>query len=628
MMAEILCPTCGRPNSDEHSFCDYCGSPIKEPDSVSPDNSFLRDEFFAPEGSQNQEPGDEMARLDSLFSEQDSEEQSSQIQEPSQAEPEDDAFRLDEILPPENQKIQSEADEPDDPFELDNFISPQEPIQDPPQESDTLASKSKDDLFSPEKTDEVPPPDISSQPGTETPANGESSADPWLEHISQPDDQAPDITQPELPDSPDKLPEDLESLFSLLDPGQPAENNSQQVKKTEGEAETSEIRDEEEPTFESAGFEEDAGWLDMLQDPDSLDDSSPEVDPVLKDKKPQTDWLTKIKRLNKSTDLVEEDSSFPDWLTVSEKPAEEPPEIIEEELEETSSSDLPAWLQLDEDDEMLNKFLRKKDLTNAEFQPQITEDTQVNGISLDGYAVPEPEEDPSQSKKFPSWSEGGRGPEQIPDELQFLAGMDQEGVPSKIVDPFQGDDEYIDDLFGDELPEWLTTASTMEEILPFEEELSVGDLPGWVEAMRPVVESSDASGLSEDEEYIENYGPLAGIPSVLPAEADIVQDPDKVVRKPVDLIVNKAQQNYVNLLKRLIGEESKTKPIKKAAPIQSQRVLRWLIAIILLVTTAGTTIFGGNFNNPAPPERVSPLTGYGSLYSVNSILLQLELSIT
>lgn len=622
MMADILCPTCGRLNSDDHSSCDFCGSPIKDLDGISPDNSSLRDDFFTPEGSQNLEPGDEISRLDSLFSDQNSDGRSSQIQEPSREEPEDDAFRLDEILPPDNLEIQPESDEPvsqekepDDPFDLDDIITPQEPIQDPPGESETLTSISEedefplDDLFSPEKPDEVPPLDESPQPGTETSADEESSPDPWLEQISQTDDQAPDIKQPDIPDSPDKLPENLESPYSFLDPGQPSDDISPQEVKTEGEV---------KPSFESTDFEEDSGWLDMLHDPDSREDPSPETDPALKDEKPQTDWLTKIKRLNKSADLVEEDSSFPDWLTVSEKPAEEPPEIEEEEpgeLEETSASDLPDWLHLDEDDEMLNEFLRRKDLIDDEYKPKFVTDNLPEDISLpESYGAPEPEEDPSKPKKFPSWVEGESKPEQIPDDLQFLAGTDQEGVPSKIVDPFQGEDEYIDDLFTDDLPEWLTTASITEEILPFEEELSVGDLPGWVEAMRPVVESTDVSGLSEDEDYIENYGPLAGIPSVLPAEADIVQDPDKADRKPIDLVANKAQQDYVNLLKRLIGEESKTKPIQKAAPIKTQRMLRWLITIILLVTTAGTIIFGGNFENPAPRKRVSPLTGYGSMF--------------
>jgi len=630
-MADILCPTCGRPNSDDQSFCDYCGSPMKDMDGISPDNSDLRDDFFTPEGSQDLGSGDEISRLDSLFSDQNSGEQSSQIQEPSREEPEDDAFRLDEILPPDNREIQPKADEPvpqaekpDDPFDLDDFISPQEQIQDARGESETPASDSKDDefplddLFSPEEPDEVPHLDESPQPGTETPAGKESSPDPWLEQISQTDEQAPEITQPDIPGSPDILPDDIESPYSFLDPGQPIENISLEEGKTEKVAGSPDIQDDLETTLESIDFDEDSGWLDMLQDPDSLDDPSPETDPALKDKKPQTDWLTKIKRLNKSADLVEEDSSFPDWLTVSEKPAEEPAEIEEEEeaevQEEAPANGLPAWLKLDEDDDLLNEFLRKKDLTIEETHPQTTEVTQPDEISLDGYGLPEPEEDPSLSTKFPTWANGESKPDQFPDELQFLTGMDQEGVPGKIIDPFQGEEEYIDDLFTDELPEWLTTASTTEEILPFEEELSVGDLPGWVEAMRPVVESADASGLSEDEDYIENYGPLAGIPSVIPAEADIVQDPDKVVRKPIDLIANKAQQDYVNLLKRLIGEESKTKPIQKAAPIQTQRVLRWLITIILLVTTAGTIIFGGNFDNPAPRQRVSSLTGYGAMY--------------
>ena len=109
----------------------------------------------------------------------------------------------------------------------------------------------------------------------------------------------------------------------------------------------------------------------------------------------------------------------------------------------------------------------------------------------------------------------------------------------------------------------MTSASTSSAFEDFDEELSQGELPGWVEAMRPVVESTDATGLSEDEDYIENYGPLAGIPSVLPAEAEIALDPDQVPRKPLDLIATKSQQDYVNVLKKLISDENKTKTIYK-----------------------------------------------------------------
>ncbi len=580
---------------------------------------------------------------------------------------EDEAFRLDEILPPENQDLNLEAEtdysepepadddirfdqiiapvaqdpklddpelitpsvpEDDDLFTLDEFNAPTEPFQDPGPEIDhdppiTESEEfSLDDLFTPDKPADAPDQHKIAQDEPVPVEDLESSSAAWLEEISRLEEQTSPTGQPDDQVPQEKPAEDPDSPFSFLDPGQSTEEFSHQDPKPEEIADTPETWEKAEPAPESPGFEEDSGWLDMLTDPDSREEPQPEIDPNLKDEKPQTDWLTKIKRLNKSADLVEEDSSFPDWLSVSEKPAEEPAEIEElieeveaEELEETPSSELPAWLQLDEDDESLNEFLRKKDLTNEEFRPQSVDEKQQDTLSMDGYGVPEIDEDSSQPRKFPSWADGQSNPEKIPEELQFLTGMDQEDAPSTIVDPFQGEDEYIDDLFSDELPEWLTTASTTEEILPFETEITLGDLPGWVEAMRPVVESGGASGLSDDEDYIENYGPLAGIPSVLPAEADILQDPAKEARKPLDLVANKTQQDYVNLLKKLIGEEGKSKPIQKAAPVQTQRILRWLISLILLVSTAGTIIFGGNFVNPDPDQTASYSTGFGSLYA-------------
>ena len=132
--------------------------------------------------------------------------------------------------------------------------------------------------------------------------------------------------------------------------------------------------------------------------------------------------------------------------------------------------------------------------------------------------------------------------------------------------------------------------------------------------MRPVVESTDATGLSEDEDYIENYGPLAGIPSVLPAEADVAFDPEKAARKPLDLFASKSHQDFVNVLKKLINDENKTRTILKPAPVATQRVLRWLIALIMLVTTAGTVIFGGVVDTEPPTAAQILNSGYGALY--------------
>jgi len=329
----------------------------------------------------------------------------------------------------------------------------------------------------------------------------------------------------------------------------------------------------------------------MLQDPESREAPEPES---IEPEKPQTDWLDKIKRLNQSSDLVDKDSSFPDWLAVSEQPPAAEDKVVEEEPQ-SPESEVPDWLKVD-DEKSLNEFLRKKDLTNEEYQPQITEHP-------GGEQRPqEKEDDPaaglsdSQQIKFPSWA----GDEK--EKTKKPTGGQTGSVPAnEATEPFQIEEEYIDDLFTEELPDWLTSASSVEIAPSPMDDLAQGELPGWVEAMRPVVESADSSGLSEDEEYIENYGPLAGIPSVLPAEAEIGINLNEAGKKPLDLLTTKSHQDYVNLLKKIISNENKAKVIQRPAPPQTQRMLRWLIAIVLLVATAGTVIFS-DIIEPQPPS--------------------------
>lgn len=396
-------------------------------------------------------------------------------------------------------------------------------------------------------------------------------------------------TAPSTEPSPteERDPSQATDAWSFLDPG-PTDDLS-------GETGTQDY-----PSEESG---EDAGWLDMLQDPETRKRLEEESALPEEPQKPQTDWLDKIKRLNKSSDLVDEDSSFPDWLSVTGKT----PEIKGKGAEgDGSSDDVPDWLHLD-DDESLNEFLRKKDLTNEEYKPKVTTD------SLDSDEIPAEEDAPaaelsdSQQIKFPSWAEEQKKKTQKP---QVGQGKEepQKGSPEP-TQPFQMEEEYFDDLFSEELPGWLTATSSSEAEKTIGQNLAQGELPGWVEAMRPVVESSDASGLDEDEDYIENYGPLAGIPSVLPAEAEIGINVDQAAEKPLDLLATKKHKDYVDLLKKLIDDEDQSVTIQVPPRLQTQRILRWLIAILMVVSIAVTVIFSGTLESD--PLTASQLAGTG-----------------
>ena len=625
-MTDILCPTCGRPNPDELTFCDYCGS------ALGTDGFSLRDNLLPPEDKsgigniQSAEP-DESSRLDDFFKSE---------------ELDDSSLRNDLLTPedPDDRKslLSREADESS---RLDDLVQPTEPE----------GSSLRNDFFSadenniwepiqPSEPDETSPSDEIFSPEDTSARESVQSVEP--EETYQPDDfdlpefnlEAESPQKPEL-DAPSPqenfiLPEE-NSEEAILPPVWREDPSLQAEVMLSGEIDESisskptEPLDDADLDLEPIDFPDDSGWLDMLQESDPTtseqSDSDSEISPPPAEKKPQTDWLEKIKRLNKSSDEVDDDSSFPDWLTVTGKPEVDQKDSSSEKPEQPEvTGELPGWLHLDENDEQLNEFLQKKDLYESEIKTGQTKEIDPGDAPEKGSQAPEPTEEMTEQIKFPSWAAKDnqltpKESQEIPDELKFLAGTDQDST-GQIIDPFQIDEEeYFDDLYSEELPGWLTKASEVEGGFVIEDEIIHGDLPGWVEAMRPVVESTDTTGLSDDEDYIENYGPLAGIPSVLPAEAEHALDPEQAARKPLDLIATKTHQEYVNLLEKLVGEEKKVKPIIKAAPVQTQRILRWLIAIILLVTTATTIIFGESIDTQLPSEAQITNTGYGALYN-------------
>lgn len=579
-MTDILCPTCGRPNPDNQGSCEFCGSPLETDDSSLRNDLFPAEDINAPGSLPPVEP-DDASRLDDFF---------------KPTEPADSSLRNDFFPPEENDD--RDALEPtglNNSPPLKDFFSSEdlgdkESIQ--PTEPDD--SSHLDDFFPPEEKDD--------RDSLESTSLNDSS--PLKDFFSSEDLGDQESIQPTESDDSSPL-DDFLSTKEIDD-----QNSLRAV----------EPLDDIKPDSAPTSFSGDSGWLDMLQDPDSTIDEDQESEdapvsiPTVE--KSGTDWLEKIKRLNKSVDEVEEDSSFPDWLSVTGKPEGE--QKAKPGEPESSAEDVPDWLQLDEDDDQLNDFLQKKDLYDSKIKSEDSGET--TSEEKESQAPTELIEEGVEHKKFPSWaankdSAPQKGAQEIPEELQFLAGVEPDSITGQIVDPFQGEEEeFFDDLFSEELPSWLTTASE-EGVQVVEDEITRGELPGWVEAMRPVVESSDMTGLAEDEDYIENYGPLAGIPSVLPAEAEFALDPEQAARKPLDLTASKSHQEYVNLLKKLIGEEKKVKSITKVAPVQTQRILRWLIAIILIITIGGTIIFGGTIETQMPVKGQIDTSGYGALFN-------------
>lgn len=415
--------------------------------------------------------------------------------------------------------------------------------------------------------------------------------------------------------------------------------------------------------FSTPDLEDDdpSSWLDELRENDELDDDDELLPSPLADAEEQadseTDWLDRIKKLDGESADQEEviektEDAFPSWMTAD---TETQPAPEDSEPPDDTPEDLPEWLKLEtdelglepkEEDQSVEEDAGYQHLRELLGEDSEQEDPQPGSGKIPEAVQPsadreppqeEPEQEPDSEKEerasiFPSWAAedkahppdiGEIDAEDIPADLQFLTGEEStKEETAGPVDPFDigGDDEedIFDDLFEEDLPSWLTSA--VDEDLEDQDAsaaISPGDLPGWVEAMRPVVEETGRSGLAEDEEYIENYGPLAGIASIIPAEADIESSkPEDATQSSLTLSVSKTQLKYAELLEKVIGQESKSETVPEPFSAPTHRILRWLITLLLIVTLGGGIIFGRGIENQPLNDPSQEHSGHAALYEL------------
>ena len=150
-----------------------------------------------------------------------------------------------------------------------------------------------------------------------------------------------------------------------------------------------------------------------------------------------------------------------------------------------------------------------------------------------------------------------------------------------------------DSLFTD-MPAWLSivdeTISPESVPAPITntDAIAPGDLPSWVQAMRPVdagVPQPASTPLSSDKK-LEAGGALAGLMGVLPA----VQGFSPTSKPKAYSIMMKAseeQQAHAALLEQILAAETEPVPLDSFSTLGTSRVLRWVIAFVLFaaVTT-------------------------------------------
>ena len=170
--------------------------------------------------------------------------------------------------------------------------------------------------------------------------------------------------------------------------------------------------------------------------------------------------------------------------------------------------------------------------------------------------------------------------------------------------PDSGNAQNMDSIFSMEMPDWLSgfTPSEKEPVKAAEEQpgrpstdnLSPADLPSWVQAMRPIESVMSGAQSDDEDQTVEKEGPLAGMRSVLPGQANAPG-----LRKPkaysIKLQVDSTQMTQATLLENLIASEAESRPVSTLKQVFNIRPLRWMIALVLLLALLVPAMLGLQF---------------------------------
>jgi hypothetical protein len=556
-MSEIRCPMCGKPNPPDLEVCQFCG-----------------------------------ARLVPLVSKTPPQKQPASS--PQESAPEEAFIHPEEGAPDWLSDLRPEGSEEDLPAgaEEEELDLPQQPSFDSEESSDWLSRLGEQYESSPGtgSPDSLPDADRSAAHQ----ASAEEETPDWLSGL-RPEEQEVSEGQWEAQGESDSEADESNWLPRIQGEEQPVLQDSEEEKEDEGVEEEAVLPTHfgaDEPFSE---FEKDLDWLGAPEqeagsenEPQELPDwlrqaapfeEEPEPEPAAEGELP--DWLAQL-----SEEPPSGSEAPPDWLTEvapEEEEAEPEPAAAQEEL--------PDWLA-ESSEEASQKTEAPLDWPN---EPEQTESEPLPepATGEEGQAIPEwlSSEEPESLKHLVEDVEQG--------ELQAA-----EMAPSE---PAQEED--LSGILSEELSvDWLSPEPAEEEQGEIEEaepELAQAEIPSWLEAMRPIEDAAPSIPVEEeDEERVESAGPLAGLSGVLSAEAEV----SKVQKPPtysVKLQVSESQRARVDVLRNMLAAEGKPQPISRPAVISSQHILRWAIALVLILAVLWPVITG---SREAPLPTFSPGT--------------------
>ena len=573
MMAEVRCPMCGKSNPADIDVCQFCQARIKPliaGTDDSPAEQEPQEEWWQALGSQSDDKrddvGDEIESSDWLGEIFERGELSGEVEDPDIQESEDDSddwlrrIRADEDdIAPVEERVATD-DEADwmsnltaDSDEEDEITSEESKAPDLPDWLDSSQEEELPDWLATGVTDEK-----TSQDDIAEPLDVSSNQNLEMTPADQDEDRAEQAVEEDaVPDWLVSRDEELPDWLSGRETEPPAPTGQEADLESNGSAEWSaqpEAGIDEEPDVFEVDRVEIPVWLTEMtseaqSDADAVSDE-PEIETPI-----TPDWLAEIDEDAASglpTDIepgLEEvfTRELPDETPPSQTVGDQPDAGPLPDWLDDFGSDEPDWLETI-DDQPSDSLSEEGAAEDLDWLSSI--EAPADFLAVEGEIVIE-EADSDFSEGLPGWvaDEGA-------DEVELVEGSVE---PSSLLE--QADDALIP-----------------------------ADLPGWLEAMRPV-EALEAAGLPDEAAPVEGAGPLSGLKGVLPAEPDI-----SYVRKPaaysLKLRVNDVQQQNAALLKHLVEIEGEAEPVATRPVVTSQYILRVLIFVVLVLTISLSLIAG------------------------------------
>jgi hypothetical protein len=298
-------------------------------------------------------------------------------------------------------------------------------------------------------------------------------------------------------------------------------------------------------------------------------------------------------------------SDDPDWLK-----ALEPEVAILAADDQLSKAEMPDWL---------------KDMGNEIPPPAVLDDlTGVPGMAGDGetdWLKSLGMENNINQAAASKTSLSSEIPEQPPGSELIAAGSlpfeEPKSIPGNasalISDELFSIEDEIATMLPAEVPDWLSELKTEADEIQVEdlsgtdqvsEPIFPAELPGWVKAMQPIefLVSEMAVPDSHPEKMVEEAGPLAGLRGVLPSTPGMGAL-RKPLSYPIKLRITDEQNRQATQLEQMVITE--TQPRTAALPGRGfpKRAFRWMVSILLVLAMGFPMVSGLKI---IPPPSLLP----------------------